>query len=79
VNPSEPGALLFWNLLSEFARSCIVNKPSQRSASSLFKVLRSGESKKRLELFVSSEIFFYLYVFLKKLPSSASICLALPK
>ena len=77
VNPSEPGVLLFWNFLSASAHSFIVNKPSQRPASSLFKVLRFGESKKCTESFVSaSEIFFDLYTFLKKFSSSASICLA---
>ena len=50
VNSSEPGVLLFWNLSSASAISFIVDKLSQRSASSLFKVLRSGESTKCLKL-----------------------------
>ena len=66
----------FGTLLSASAHSFIVNKRSQRPASSLFKVFRSGESKKCTELFVSIEIFFDLYIFLKKFSSSASICFA---
>ena len=58
VNPSEPGVLLFWNLISASAHSFIVNGPSHLSVSSLLSVLRLTDSKKCLKFSISGEVFF---------------------